>query len=102
MRIGALECCSRGHRNGIEVEVEDEFGSLSELEDFLVVSFYKFVCIKDPEAEVSKHLAFLQVLSIFCDFLRKIIMDIDHLFRTKKNYYLQMYTIFFFLNFGWH
>lgn len=29
--------------------------------DFVVVNFYKFVFIKDPEEEVAKHLAFVEV-----------------------------------------
>lgn len=32
---------------------------------FVVVNFYRFVFIKDPEDEVNKHLEFLQVL-VFC------------------------------------
>ncbi|XP_044477662.1 rhodanese-like domain-containing protein 8, chloroplastic isoform X2 [Mangifera indica] len=32
--------------------------------DFLVVNFYKFVFVKDPEVEVAKHLAFLEDLNI--------------------------------------
>lgn len=35
-------------------------GEPSGLDEFLVVSFYKFVFIDDPEAEVSNHLEFLQ------------------------------------------
>lgn len=30
-------------------------------DEFVVVNFYRFVYIKDPEDEVSKHLSFLQV-----------------------------------------
>uniref|UniRef100_A0A5B6YMU8 Rhodanese domain-containing protein n=1 Tax=Davidia involucrata TaxID=16924 RepID=A0A5B6YMU8_DAVIN len=33
-------------------------------DDFMVVNFYRFVFIKDPEEEVSKHLSFLQGLDI--------------------------------------
>ncbi|XP_020248511.1 rhodanese-like domain-containing protein 8, chloroplastic isoform X2 [Asparagus officinalis] len=51
-RSRIIGCCPRVHR------VEGE--AIEELEEFLVVSFYKFVLIKDPEAEVSKHQAFLE------------------------------------------
>ena len=33
-------------------------------EDFLVVNFYHFVSIEDPEAEVAKHLYFMRVISL--------------------------------------
>lgn len=33
-------------------------------DEFVVVNFYRFVYIEDPEVEVSKHLSFLQVLLI--------------------------------------
>jgi hypothetical protein len=34
-------------------------------DDFVVVNFYSFVFIKDPEAEVASHLSFLKVSSNF-------------------------------------
>lgn len=46
----------RRNLNNLEVEVLAN--------DFLVVSLYKFVFIEKPEAEVSKHLTFLQGLDI--------------------------------------
>nr|XP_010908646.1 rhodanese-like domain-containing protein 8, chloroplastic [Elaeis guineensis] len=61
-------CCSNGHQKG-GAESRRGFDSSSILggveqgsseEEFLVVSFYKFVFIQDPEAEVSKHHSFLQ------------------------------------------
>ncbi|OVA18501.1 Rhodanese-like domain [Macleaya cordata] len=40
------------------------FKSSSSDDDFIVVNFYRFVSIKDPEEEVSKHLSFLQDFNI--------------------------------------
>lgn len=43
-------------------EVSSTFnGSEVSVNDFVVVNFYRFVFIKDPNKEVTKHLAFLQV-----------------------------------------
>lgn len=41
--------------------IDAEVDSL-EKDEFIVVNFYRFVFIEDPEEEVSKHLAFVQVL----------------------------------------
>lgn len=38
-------------------------------DDFVVVNFYRFVFIKNPEAEVARHLSFLQVSSQIPHFL---------------------------------
>jgi hypothetical protein len=47
-----------------------EAEELSE-DDFVVVNFYRFVFIENPEAEVSRHLSFLQVCSQVPHFLTK-------------------------------
>ncbi|PON91214.1 Rhodanese-like domain containing protein [Trema orientale] len=46
------------------VRVSVQCRSESEEDDFVVVNFYRFVFIKDPKAEVAKHLAFMQGLDI--------------------------------------
>ncbi|KAG7592056.1 Rhodanese-like domain superfamily [Arabidopsis thaliana x Arabidopsis arenosa] len=52
----SCKCRNRG-RNGY-VKFDDEG------EDFIVVNFYRFVSIGDPEAEIEKHLSFLKDLNI--------------------------------------
>ncbi|KAL1224068.1 Rhodanese-like domain-containing protein 8 [Cardamine amara subsp. amara] len=52
----SCKCRNRG-RNGY-AKFDDEG------EDFIVVNFYRFVSIGDPEAEIEKHLSFLQDLNI--------------------------------------
>ncbi|CAA2985666.1 Hypothetical predicted protein [Olea europaea subsp. europaea] len=46
--------------NGNWVEVEANNRKEYESDEFIVVNFYRFVCIKNPEGEVSKHLSFMQ------------------------------------------
>lgn len=58
-RVLPLRCkslCLPSNGDWLEVpkEVENE-------EEFIVVNFYRFVFIEDPEEEVSKHLSFLEV-----------------------------------------
>ncbi|KAK8583669.1 hypothetical protein V6N13_109064 [Hibiscus sabdariffa] len=57
----SIRCCasaSNSHSvNGIR-QPEPEIG------DFVVVNFYRFVFIKDPQHEVAKHIAFLKGLDI--------------------------------------
>ena len=48
----SCQCRNRG-RNYSKFDDEGE--------DFIVVNFYRFVSIKDPAAEIEKHLPFLQV-----------------------------------------
>ncbi|KAL8139273.1 hypothetical protein V2J09_005294 [Rumex salicifolius] len=43
---------------------EDGGSAVERTEDFIVVNFYRFIFIGDPELEVSKHLFFLQDLDI--------------------------------------
>jgi hypothetical protein len=52
----SCKCRNRG-RNGY-AKFDDEG------EDFIVVNFYRFVSIGDPEAEIEKHLSFLKDLNI--------------------------------------
>ncbi|KAI9175050.1 hypothetical protein LWI28_026619 [Acer negundo] len=47
-----------GRRDPMRCNEDDDNG------DFLVVNFYKFVFIKNPEEEVAKHLSFLEDLNI--------------------------------------
>lgn len=55
------------NKNSTKIESTCAFGLSSDFEgessdgDFIVVNFYRFVHIKDPEEEVAKHLSFLQV-----------------------------------------
>lgn len=37
----------------------------AEIDNFVVVNFYRFVFIKDPQNEVAKHLSFLEVCIVF-------------------------------------
>lgn len=55
-----LSACSSTNDNWIEVEA----GAPREYRDdeFMVVNFYRFVSIQNPEEEVSKHLSFMQVI----------------------------------------
>ncbi|CAN8292760.1 unnamed protein product [Cochlearia groenlandica] len=53
-----LKC--RNRRGNIYPKSE----ALEKGEDFVVVNFYRFVSIEDPEAEISNHLSFLQDLNI--------------------------------------
>ncbi|XP_057967011.1 rhodanese-like domain-containing protein 8, chloroplastic isoform X2 [Malania oleifera] len=51
-----LRCDCASSANGSGTEAYDD--------DFIVVNFYKFVFISDPQGEVSRHLSFLQGLDI--------------------------------------
>ncbi|CAN7098771.1 unnamed protein product [Brassica rapa subsp. narinosa] len=51
-------CCECRNRGRNYSKFDDEG------EDFIVVNFYRFVSIKDPAAEIEKHLPFLQDLNI--------------------------------------
>ncbi|XP_028067715.1 rhodanese-like domain-containing protein 8, chloroplastic isoform X3 [Camellia sinensis] len=54
-----------GGRRGSELlPLKCNWGEHYEDHDFIVVNFYHFVFIKDPEDEVSRHLSFLQGLDI--------------------------------------
>lgn len=50
--------------DSLEVSSPDHGGSSAEESEgqFIVVNFYHFVSIRDPESEVAKHLAFLKVM----------------------------------------
>lgn len=57
-RVLGLRCKSLSlSLNGDLLEVHKEIDSE---EQFIVVNFYRFVFIEDPEAEVSKHLSFME------------------------------------------
>ncbi|XP_072983069.1 rhodanese-like domain-containing protein 8, chloroplastic [Typha latifolia] len=63
----SLRCFSRAisrrggePRSGFSSSCDLDGGEGSGKDDFLVVNFYKFVFIEDPQAEVSNHLSFLQ------------------------------------------
>lgn len=63
-RVLGLRCKSLSlSLNGDLLEVHKEIDSE---EQFIVVNFYRFVFIEDPEAEVSKHLSFMEVISYTC------------------------------------
>ncbi|CAK9164331.1 unnamed protein product [Ilex paraguariensis] len=52
-----LNCAlSSSEPSWVDVDESRDFGD----DEFIVVNFYRFVFIKNPEEEVSKHLAFLQ------------------------------------------
>ncbi|XP_010535280.1 PREDICTED: rhodanese-like domain-containing protein 8, chloroplastic [Tarenaya hassleriana] len=55
-------CCCKCRRGGENGYTREE--PLIEGEDYIVVNFYSFVLIRDPVAEVEKHLAFLKELDI--------------------------------------
>ncbi|XP_019095075.1 PREDICTED: rhodanese-like domain-containing protein 8, chloroplastic isoform X3 [Camelina sativa] len=55
-RRRSCECRNRGRNNHIKFDDDGE--------DFIVVNFYRFVSIEDPEAEIEKHLSFLKDLNI--------------------------------------
>lgn len=47
--------------NGGWVEVEAAAPKEYKGDEFIVVNFYRFVFVKNPEEEVSRHLSFMQV-----------------------------------------
>lgn len=58
-KVLPLRCKSfSSSSNGDWLEVSKEIDNEKE---FIVVNFYRFVFIKDPEEEVSKHLSFMEV-----------------------------------------
>ena len=59
--------------------------------EFVVVNFYHFVFIKDPEAEVAKHLSFLEVRSHFNSSLFECELVSLFLFEGKRNLCLKLY-----------
>ncbi|XP_054786511.1 rhodanese-like domain-containing protein 8, chloroplastic isoform X2 [Prosopis cineraria] len=56
---------TRGKYSGAECSTSSQCNASDALEgDFVVVNFYHFLYIKDPEAEVAKHLAFMEGLDL--------------------------------------
>ncbi|CAI9780454.1 unnamed protein product [Fraxinus pennsylvanica] len=55
-----LKILAFGSSNGNWVEVEADNLKEYKSDEFIVVNFYRFVCIKNPEEQVSKHLSFMQ------------------------------------------
>lgn len=66
----SCKCRNRGRNGYAKFDNEGE--------NFIVVNFYRFVLIKDPEAEIEKHLSFLQVRLVYCQVAR--------IFFDRKNY----------------
>ncbi|EOA36436.1 hypothetical protein CARUB_v10010974mg [Capsella rubella] len=54
--IFSCKCRNRGRNSYAKFDNEGE--------DFIVVNFYRFVSIEDPEAEIDKHFSFLKDLNI--------------------------------------
>lgn len=52
--------CRSGGEHGIPLQC-CKCGEMVPEDDFVVVNFYRFVSVKDPLAEVAKHLSFLKV-----------------------------------------
>lgn len=53
-RAISISCCASASNSNDKV-------CQAEIENFVVVNFYRFVFIKDPQHEVAKHLTFLKV-----------------------------------------
>ncbi|EOY21653.1 Rhodanese/Cell cycle control phosphatase superfamily protein isoform 2 [Theobroma cacao] len=56
-RAISISCCASASNSNDKV-------CQAEIENFVVVNFYRFVFIKDPQHEVAKHLTFLKGLNI--------------------------------------
>lgn len=88
-RAISIRCCASASKS---YNVNKILQAEPEIDDFVVVNFYRFVFIKDPQHEIAKHLTFLKVSLVFLSLVSFLLLDqAFHLFFLK--FYFQRLDI---------